>query len=134
MVACPHCGDAGALGGACDFWPKLGAGAVYLHTILKYVYKKKRYQLLAGLADALGYPLFSLWPRKAPPAPDRRTILLIRLDHLGDTLYSTAAPKLLKERFPQARVLCLVSSYAAPLFEKNPFVDETWIYDASWFS
>lgn len=101
---------------------------------MKYVFKKNIYTFLAATLDMAGYAFFWFFRRKPGPVPAPQNILLIRLDHLGDVLYSTAVPKLLKTRFPRSLLICLVSSYAAPLFSFNPYIDETWIYDPSWFS
>ena len=56
------------------------------------------------------------------------------MDHLGDVLLATGAPKILKENFPQSRLTFLTSSWAAPLLEHNPFIDEVIVFDAPWFS
>lgn len=78
---------------------------------------------------------FFKWGREASP-PDRnlKNILIIRLDHLGDVLLAIGLPKALKENFSGARVTFLTASWAAPLLEGNPFVDEVLTYDAPWFS
>jgi len=102
---------------------------------VKYVFKKKRYLFLATLLDSIGY--FLLWLFRRQRAFSNRSfknILIVRMDHLGDVLLSTGAPKILKENFPQCRLTFLTSSWAAPLLEHNPFIDEVIIFDAPWFS
>ncbi|MGH7197454.1 MAG: glycosyltransferase family 9 protein [Candidatus Omnitrophota bacterium] len=101
---------------------------------MKYVFRKKRNIILVGIFDALGYVLtrpFARKPRRLPA--DFKSILIIRIDHLGDVLSSTAIPKVIKENFSECRVTFLTSSWAAPLLENNPFVNEVLIFDAPWF-
>jgi ADP-heptose:LPS heptosyltransferase len=102
---------------------------------MKYVFKKKSYIFLIHILDGLGFVVFKLF-RKSPPPPRRDvgSFLVVRLDHLGDVLTVTGIPKVLKENFPQARVVFLTSSWGAALLEHNPFVDEILIFDAPWFS
>ncbi len=99
---------------------------------MKYVFRKKRWSLVASAIDVAGSPL-KLTTRRGPKLRDFKTALVVRLDHLGDVLLVTGVPKLLKESFG-CRVIFLVSSSAAPLLENNPFVDEIVRYDAPWFA
>ncbi len=102
---------------------------------MKYVFKKKINNIAALLIDAIGYFVFSFFRKQPHSIPDGiKAILVIRLDHLGDLLLSTATPKALKENFSKARVIFLASSWSASLLENNPFVDEVILYDAPWFS
>ena len=100
---------------------------------MKYVFRKRRYAVLAGAADRLG-PLFIRRQGPVPTPPSPKNILIVRLDHLGDVLPATGIPKALKESFPAARVTFLTSSWAAPLLADNPFVDELLLWDAPWFA
>ncbi len=100
-------------------------------SLKKYVYKKKIYVFLASLIDAIGYRLVK---RSAPAKLTPRTILLIRMDHIGDVLLATPVPRLLKERYPDARIVFLTGTWGAPLLEKNPYIDEVITYDAPWFA
>ncbi len=102
----------------------------------KYVFRKKRYLAAARAFDAVGSVLFRPFRRttKRIPDSDVREILLVRGDHLGDAIGATGVPKALKQTFPSARVRVLTSSWSAPLFEHNPFVDEVILFDPRWFS
>ncbi|MBI4352753.1 MAG: glycosyltransferase family 9 protein [Candidatus Omnitrophica bacterium] len=104
--------------------------------VKKYIFRKKRNIFLASVLDAVGFLVcrFFRRPRKRPAGRGYRTILVIRMDHLGDVLWTTGVPKVLRESFPQARVVFLTSSWTAGLLEKNPFVDEVLLFDAPWFS
>lgn len=48
------------------------------------------------------------------------TILLIRLRLIGDVVFTTPAIRALRDRFPDARLLYLVESAAAPVVAHNP--------------
>ena len=106
---------------------------------MKYVLKNKFKLALVYILDTAGYA----WKRLRDvflnnfflkKTTDFKSILLIRMDHIGDVLSASAAPKLIKQNYPQARLYFLTSSWAAPFLEDNPFIDELIIYDAPWFS
>lgn len=96
----------------------------------KYIFKKKRFALLAYAADAFGY----LFLKRSKPFSDPQTILLIRLDHIGDVLLATPVPHLLKQKYPSVKIIFLTNRLGSALIEQNPFVDEIILYDAPWFS
>ncbi|MBI3316065.1 MAG: glycosyltransferase family 9 protein [Candidatus Omnitrophica bacterium] len=101
----------------------------------KYVFRSRTKAFLARMLDAVGFLSISVPNRlrgQTPVTP--RNLLVIRIDHLGDILQTTAVPRLLKARFPESRVIFLTSSWGASLLENNPFVDDRVIYDAPWFS
>ncbi|MEI8345635.1 MAG: glycosyltransferase family 9 protein, partial [Candidatus Omnitrophota bacterium] len=83
--------------------------------------------------DAAGSVLF--FRRRCPsstiPAP--KSFLVTRIDHLGDVLLSLPVAAELKKRYPQCRVVFLVSSAALALLKNNPDIDEVVLYDAPWF-
>ncbi len=62
------------------------------------------------------------------PDPVGTHILLINLDALGDVLVTTAILPALKRKYPVSTIRWLTKSYATPLLENNPFLDEvlTW--------
>jgi ADP-heptose:LPS heptosyltransferase len=63
---------------------------------------------------------------------DIKSILLIRLDHLGDVLLTTPAIKSLKKRFPHARITMLVREWSFEAVKNNPHIDETIVFNPSW--
>lgn len=103
---------------------------------MKYVFKKKVARFLASLLDAGGTSVFWLFGRRGHSLTLKNpaSVLVVRLDHIGDVLLSTAVPKAIKQNFPKCRVIFLTASWAAPLLQGNPFVDEILQFDASWFS
>ncbi|NQW03855.1 MAG: glycosyltransferase family 9 protein [Acidobacteria bacterium] len=52
------------------------------------------------------------------------TILLIRLRLIGDVVFTTPAIRALRARYPEARLLYLVESAAAPVVAANPHLSE----------
>jgi predicted lipopolysaccharide heptosyltransferase III len=61
-----------------------------------------------------------------------KSILLIRLDHLGDLLLTTPAIKSLKKRFPHARVTMLVKEWSFEAVKNNPHIDKIIVFNPSW--
>jgi lipopolysaccharide heptosyltransferase II len=58
-----------------------------------------------------------------------RSILIVKLDHLGDVLLTIPAMRRLRELCPEARITALVGSWAKPLVEAEPCIDEMLVYD-----
>lgn len=101
---------------------------------MKYIFKKKYYILLATILDFLGNFIFKIFkPKKTTHSANPKSILLIRLDHMGDVILSLGIPKELKAHHPQAKIIFLTSSLGADLLQNNPFVDEVIVYDAPYF-
>ncbi len=102
---------------------------------MKYIFKKKLNIVLVTIFDAFGYFFLKIFYRhKQASKKESKSVLIIRMDHLGDVLAATALPKVIKESLPGCRVIFLTASWAAPLLENNPFVDEVLVFDPSWFS
>lgn len=100
----------------------------------RYIFKNRRYRLLFGIIDFLGSLIF------LPIRPFRRrkpgnvgNILLIRLDHIGDMVYSTPVAHNLKEHYRGAKITMLVANWAKEIVMNNPYLDEVICYNASWF-
>lgn len=102
---------------------------------MRYLFKKKTNAVIVSVFDALGS--VCAWPfgaRRKKIGRNFKSVLLIRMDHLGDVVFCAPVPKIIKENISNTRVIFLTSSWAAPLFDNNPFVDEVLIFDAPWFS
>src|SRR3989338_2663551 len=102
---------------------------------MRYLFKKKTNAVIVSVFDALGS--VCAWPfgaRRKKIGGNFKSVLLIRMDHLGDVVFCAPVPKIIKENISNTRVIFLTSSWAAPLFDNNPFVDEVLIFDAPWFS
>ncbi|MBP7216390.1 MAG: glycosyltransferase family 9 protein [Candidatus Omnitrophica bacterium] len=103
---------------------------------MRYVFKNKILCATCAIIDAMG-EVCTFLPRKLkrPLLPSEiKTILVVRLDHIGDVLYATSVPALLKGRFPNARIVFLVGSWAKEIVSGNPYIDETLVFDAPWFN
>jgi ADP-heptose:LPS heptosyltransferase len=57
------------------------------------------------------------------------SILVVKLDHLGDVLLTVPAMRRLREILPDARITALVGSWARPLMEAERCIDEVLTYD-----
>ena len=79
---------------------------------------------------AVGFGAYGLWSRVFGPPPARlpidsasvRRVLVIRLDLLGDAVFSIPALEALAVAFPWARIDVLALPYTAPLFRGVPAV------------
>ncbi|OVE77428.1 lipopolysaccharide heptosyltransferase II [bacterium F11] len=60
-----------------------------------------------------------------------KKILVIRFSSLGDVVLSTALLPNLKKKWPDSQVSFLTKSTYASVFDRNPFVDHVYIFDAS---
>ncbi len=100
---------------------------------MKYVYRKRWRRWLAQALDVVGH-VFSGFPsgRQDPPDPVR-TVLVVRLDHIGDIVRATSIPQLIKEAHPSARLIFLTTSAGSQLLQENPYVDEVIVFDPRWY-
>ena len=53
-----------------------------------------------------------------------KDILIVKLDHAGDGLWTTPAVSTLRKNFPAARLRICCTPYTTPVWENNPAVDE----------
>jgi heptosyltransferase-2 len=61
------------------------------------------------------------------------SLLLLRLDGIGDNVCSWPALKLLRENLPGTRIAIAVGPWAAPLYRECPWVDEVIEWDSGLF-
>jgi ADP-heptose:LPS heptosyltransferase len=106
----------------------------------RYVFVSPAKRLAAALFDFAGTALVLLLTLGRGMKPDSaaladpRSILVVRLDHLGDVLFARPALRALRERFPSARIAVLASSAGAELLRHDENVDEVIAWDAPWFA
>lgn len=55
-------------------------------------------------------------------------ILIIRRDNIGDLICTTPLFSALRRSLPNTRIAVLVNSYNAPVLDRNPNIDEIYIY------
>lgn len=74
-----------------------------------------------------------MWRRRLRPEPTSRprSILVIRLDLLGDVLFSQQAVQGLRLAYPDARIVMLTLPYTAPLARSFPAVDSVISVDTN---
>ncbi|MBI4708380.1 MAG: glycosyltransferase family 9 protein [Candidatus Omnitrophica bacterium] len=103
---------------------------------MEYVFKNKFYTIFFTIFDFIGSVLFFpaklIFRSKLPKDP--KNILIIRLDHIGDVVYSAPVAVNLKLAYPDARITFLVSTPAKDIIANNPYIDEIICFDAPWFS
>jgi len=58
-----------------------------------------------------------------------KNILLIRLDGIGDFIYTIPSLKAVREFFPNSRIILLSSSVLKDLLFTCPYIDDFVIYD-----
>lgn len=88
----------------------------------------------------MAYGLFTPWgiirrglagSSKQPNLAEVRSILAIRLDLMGDLIFTLPAMRTLKEAAPSARLTVLVQPYAADLVRSLPFIDRVVTADVA---
>lgn len=103
---------------------------------MKYVYRKRILILFVSILDFFGKII--VWPfRKInPPGMPQKIsrLLVIRVDHIGDIIMSTAVLKPLRESFPKAKIDFIAPSWGIDLVKGNSNVDQAIEFDPSWFN
>ncbi len=100
-----------------------------------YIFKKKRNIYMAKIFDLIGNILFFPFGLKRLELPERiRKILVIRLDGIGDVMFTTPLYEALKGKYPEARISVLVSIQTKEVVEMNPYVDSVFVMEKTWFS
>ena len=82
-------------------------------------------------------------PGRVPPAGDVlgqgldggavKRVLVIRLDHVGDVLFSTVVFRPLRRLYPKAHITALTGPWAASLLLHHPDVDRVVSFRSPWF-
>ena len=85
------------------------------------------------LAAAPAAPLLGILAPRGPCPPVPRSILVVRLDHLGDVLMSTPALAALRRAYPEARLDALAAPWGRAALEGNPDVDRVFEAPAPWY-
>jgi len=66
--------------------------------------------------------------RRAMIDLDKKKILLVRNDNVGDLICTTPAIEALRKKYPDAQIDIVVNSYNYDAIHKNPFVDTVYCY------
>ena len=62
---------------------------------------------------------------------NRKKILIVRLDRIGDVLLSTPALKAVRDAYPDSHLAVMVRPYSRDIVEGNPYLDEGILYDTA---
>jgi len=90
---------------------------------LEHFFRQPLYWLMAVVRRRQALSVEDL--KKNPP----RSILLIRLDGIGDVVISLATIKAFHELYPQAKLSVLIYKHSAPLVEYLPAVKRVFVFD-----
>ncbi len=105
-----------------------------------YVFRSTVRCVLTAAMDKMGYALVRglTLGRGLRPAPsvveNPKNILAIRLDHLGDVLFTRPSLVALKTHFPLARLTVLTSKAGRELLSQDRCIDEFITWEAPWFA
>jgi len=97
---------------------------------MTYLIKSPLKRKIVALLDNIGELFFD--KRDGGCSEAIKSILLIRLDHLGDVLLTTPAIKSLKQQFPHARVTMVVKGWSFEAIRNNPHIDKILIFNSFW--
>jgi len=97
---------------------------------MTYLIKNPFKRRVVSLVDSIGKLIFGR--RNGSCSEDIKSILLIRLDHLGDVLLTTPAMRSLKKRFPQVRITMVIKEWSLEAIKNNPHIDNIIICNPFW--
>ena len=98
----------------------------------KYIFKKKWESGIMHVIDFLGGIIFfPLRFRKFAIEP--KSILVVRLDQVGDMIQALPFLNVLRQKYPQAGITVLCTNSTKFLLEHSPFVDNVIAMRSSWF-
>lgn len=103
--------------------------------VRRYRYSKWRWRVLVAVLDAVGGLAMGLWRRVRPLGPwaPPRRILVVQLDHLGDSVLTSPIFPRLRAAYPGAAIDVLASPSNRAVFEADPNVDAVLLADRNWF-
>jgi heptosyltransferase-3 len=55
-------------------------------------------------------------------------VLINRSDAIGDSILTSGMAKMIKDKFPEAKVVFLIAAKSADVFKNHPYIDEVRIY------
>ena len=97
---------------------------------MNYLIRSTLKRRIVSLADGVGERI--LRKRSEGCSGEVKSILLIRLDNLGDVLLTTPAVRSLRQRFPHARITMVVKEWALEAVKNNPHIDHIIIFNPFW--
>jgi heptosyltransferase-2 len=104
-------------------------------TTTRYRYSKLRWRILVHAIDAAGAVAIKVWrcfrPERLGATP--RRILIVQLDHLGDSVLTSPLVARLRTAYPEATIDVLASLSNQEVFEADPGVCRVWVAEQTWF-
>jgi heptosyltransferase-2 len=101
----------------------------------RYRYSKLQWRILVHALDLVGTGVMVLWrrlhPVRAMREPER--ILIVQLDHLGDSVLTSPMIARLRTAYPSATIDVLASPSNHEVFEADPTVNRVRIAERTWF-
>ncbi len=97
---------------------------------MTYLIRNPFKRRVVSIVDNIGELIFDT--RDGDYSGPIKSVLLIRLDHLGDVLLTTPAIKSLKKQFPRARITMVVKEWSSEAIKNNPYLDKTIIFNPFW--
>ncbi|MFX1552328.1 MAG: glycosyltransferase family 9 protein [Promethearchaeota archaeon] len=97
---------------------------------MTYLIKNPFKRRVVSLVDNVGSFFFGR--RNGDRAEAIKSILVIRLDHLGDVLLTTPAIRCLKKQFPQARITMVIKEWSLEAIKNNPHIENIIIFNPFW--
>ena len=101
----------------------------------RYRYSKLRWRISVSALDAVGTVAMAAWRivRTARPVTAPRRILIVQLDHLGDSVLTSPLVARLRRAYPAATIDVLASPSNHEVFEADPGVNQVRIAERTWF-
>ena len=101
----------------------------------RYRYSKLRWRIIVYALDAVGTLAMAVWRlfRKARTVTVPRRILILQLDHLGDSVLTSPLIAGLRAVYPAATIDVLASPSNHEVFEADPGVSRVRIAERTWF-
>ncbi len=94
---------------------------------------KPIYKPFVQVIDFLGSIMFSPFkPKEKIINSDIKSILLIRLDNMGDVLTTTPAIRAIKKGFPNSKIDILIRPATKDLIKNHPAIDKVIEFDSPW--
>lgn len=106
----------------------------------KYIFKKWWMRWLMACVDGAGWLVVAVFTFGQGMKPKQqfiknpKRILVVRLDHIGDFLFTRPSLEALRAHYPHAHITMLVSSSGAELVKLEPTVNDFIVWDAPWFN
>lgn len=99
------------------------------YRVIRPLIKNIFYSLCTSFLKILSFLFFWICPEPLDSGNINR-ILLIKIEHIGDLVLSTAAIRAIREHFPHSSITMLVNPYTKAIVDSDPHLDEVVVYDA----